>query len=782
MQNGKTKERKTTMASRQSWKWMLVVALVITANGARGAEFQGIGDLPGGPFRSSARAISPDGTTVVGASFSELSPTNLGEAIIWTKENGIEGIGKALTPVPPIDDRVTSVAGSVNQDGSMVGGFVGLVTNIGSLIRNDPFVWKEDEGPVRVGLDSVPNGYRVTGVHEMSRDGSVLVGPATRPLGSNKVIPVVPYIWTEADGVRLLGALQQKNTQSFPAHMTYDGHTIVGTSSGTNLEGVRESEGWIWTRQTGMRGIGDLPGGRVDSKANDVSADGRVVVGEGHSNEGTQPILWTESTGMLRLRQSNREKILGRANVISSDGKTVYGRGAYFQGEIQVFVWDAVYGARPFQNYLIEQHGLGEALEGWRIVSVHGVSEDGRTLIGNGINPSGNDEGWVAVLDDLPEPEILPGDIDLDGAVSLSDYAILREHFRSGGFRYEGDLDGDFDVDLNDFLLVTSNFGKVAAQVPEPRTWPLLAMAMIIWLGRRARFTAALCLAGMCGAWLTNAAHAQFELRLGDDLSISIVNVGNTPVTIIGYELKTDPRRLQPEEWESIEQQARRDPPESVFEVIQQLGFGAMNLTEARGRTRSLAEVSFAIGPIFESGAAFNIGRPFAGTAEEILAQHPRFRFGQYTEGESAEVFEACLGLEVCEPLPPRVPGDVNGDGRIGLVEFTILKDNFGTVFDHRDLNGDGYTDLFDWADLFNQALEDPGSVKLSDITLLKDYLGGEPTYAFGDANTDGVVDLKDFILLKSNVGNPQAAAVPESASVLLLVAGLLALPLFRRV
>src|SRR5438093_4900579 len=53
------------------------------------ASFQGLGDLPGGIFSSSAFGVSADGKVVVGSSQS----SNGLEAFRWTATNGIVGLG-----------------------------------------------------------------------------------------------------------------------------------------------------------------------------------------------------------------------------------------------------------------------------------------------------------------------------------------------------------------------------------------------------------------------------------------------------------------------------------------------------------------------------------------------------------------------------------------------------------------------------------------------------------------------------------------------------------------
>ncbi len=55
----------------------------------------------------------------------------------------------------------------------------------------------------------------------------------------------------------------------------------------------------------------------------------------------------------------------------------------------------------------------------------------------------------------------LPGDLEGDGDVDITDLATLLAHFgmQSGADPSDGDLDGDQDVDISDLSSLLSNFG-----------------------------------------------------------------------------------------------------------------------------------------------------------------------------------------------------------------------------------------------------------------------------------------------------------------------------------
>ena len=88
----------------------------------------------------------------------------------------------------------------------------------------------------------------------------------------------------------------------------------------------------------------------------------------------------------------------------------------------------------------------------------------------------------------------LGGDANLDGTVTLSDFAILRSNFGKTGMQWDqGDFNYDGTVSLSDFAILRSNFGKTLgpaaaiSSTPEPATLGLLAMGGLGLLVRRMR-------------------------------------------------------------------------------------------------------------------------------------------------------------------------------------------------------------------------------------------------------------------------------------------------------
>ena len=75
----------------------------------------------------------------------------------------------------------------------------------------------------------------------------------------------------------------------------------------------------------------------------------------------------------------------------------------------------------------------------------------------------------------------LRGDFNLDGEINLSDYAELRDNFRTGTLYTEGDINFNGTVDLYDFaaFVVAYNEAQPAGGVPEPASITLLGLGLV---------------------------------------------------------------------------------------------------------------------------------------------------------------------------------------------------------------------------------------------------------------------------------------------------------------
>ena len=170
-----------------------------------------------------------------------------------------------------------------------------------------------------------------------------------------------------------------------------------------------------WTSGGGLVSLGDLAGG--GSQANAVSADGLVVVGQGNSALGDEAFRWTSMVGLVSLGDLPGGAFCSIARSVSGDGSVVVGQGNSASGT-EAFLWDGVNGIQSLQDVLVSQLGLD--LTGWTLLDALGVSSDGTTIVGVGVNPDGFTEAYIAVI-----PGPCPADNTGDGNVNVTDLLAL---------------------------------------------------------------------------------------------------------------------------------------------------------------------------------------------------------------------------------------------------------------------------------------------------------------------------------------------------------------------
>ena len=146
------------------------------------------------------------------------------------------------------------------------------------------------------------------------------------------------------------------------------------------------TEAYRWTAETGIVGLGDLPGGTFYSWAHGISADGLVIVGESDyrgpvfqiaSNTASQAFRWTAESGMVGLG-TLPDALWSCATAASEDGSVVVG----FSGS-RAFRWTASEGMKE----LVERKPrvYSEAID---------VSADGNAVVGTIGTDSSHDEAF----------------------------------------------------------------------------------------------------------------------------------------------------------------------------------------------------------------------------------------------------------------------------------------------------------------------------------------------------------------------------------------------------
>jgi len=88
------------------------------------------------------------------------------------------------------------------------------------------------------------------------------------------------------------------------------------------------------------------------------------------------------------------------------DGSVIVGDQSFPRAlYTSAFLWTERQGIQPLQELLETRWSLADSLSGWTLTHAADVSTDGRFVVGQGINPQGNAEAWIARV---PEPSTIP--------------------------------------------------------------------------------------------------------------------------------------------------------------------------------------------------------------------------------------------------------------------------------------------------------------------------------------------------------------------------------------
>ncbi len=346
---------------------LVAIGFAIPESGSA-AVFRGVGDLPGGTFNggiySLADDVSGDGRVVVGST-SSAAAGHLTEAYRWDATNGMSGLGD----VAGGDFNGNAVAAS--GDGAVIAG------SGHSSLGFQATRWTSGTGTIGLGdlSGDAFNSYALG----ISSDGTTIVG------ASNSTLGLEAFAWTVGTGMFGLGDLAGGSFRSEATGASSDGSVIVGYSNTATGD-----QGFRWTATTGMVGIGSFSGGGF-TIATGVSANGQTIIGWGASGA----FSWTAGTGVVSLDG------LSYAAAVSADGSVIVGIGNSPTGS-EAVIWTEADGAVPLQSYMANELGV-TGLDGWQLKEARGVSADGRTIVGFGVNPLGQTEGWIAVI---PEPSV----------------------------------------------------------------------------------------------------------------------------------------------------------------------------------------------------------------------------------------------------------------------------------------------------------------------------------------------------------------------------------------
>jgi probable HAF family extracellular repeat protein len=338
------------------------------AQGQCALAFQGVGTLPGG-VRSWALGLSGNGRVVVGAGF-DLG--GLPTAFRWTPESG-------PVPLENLPDTHGGFAVAANRDGSVI---VGRSATFG---LNRAILWTPNAGvEALTDIDGPLNTLKAAAV---SADGRVIVGPASNPIG-----PFQAYRWTRTDGAVTLGAFSGDDDQRWG--VSADSKVIAGMAS--DPDGLNFA--FRWTADSGVVALPSLPDA-IETGASGISADGQVIVGQNHFDDNSRrATLWHRGTVVsLGTLPGDFTSV---ALKTSRTGSVVVGSSSpncLACGAASAIIWYEGRGIFDLRDLLVKG-GLSKQLEGWTLTEANAVSDDGHVVSGIGINPGGQEEGYIATL------------------------------------------------------------------------------------------------------------------------------------------------------------------------------------------------------------------------------------------------------------------------------------------------------------------------------------------------------------------------------------------------
>ena len=305
-----------------------------------------LGVLAGYSAGAGATGVSADGSVIVGNGTSPSSFGTSSEAFRSAQTDGMVGLGYLPGGIPS-----RSSASAVSGDGSVVVG-----SSDAANYTTYAYRWTSAGGMMNLGfLQNGVMGPR-SEAYAISGDGGTIVGTSSagyytvsvpNPFGGTEMYSsgtiMEAFRRTESGGMVGLGHAASNSAYSCAFGISADGSVVVGSSNLVDSEYSQVGmEAFRWTDGEGMVSLGDLPGGSVYSQANAASANGSVIVGHGTSASGQEAFFWDASHGLRSLKDMlvndyglafTSGQALTNATAISADGMTIVGYGKSGAGD-----------------------------------------------------------------------------------------------------------------------------------------------------------------------------------------------------------------------------------------------------------------------------------------------------------------------------------------------------------------------------------------------------------------------------------------------------------------
>jgi cysteine-rich repeat protein len=403
---------------------LILCSLALGLDAGAQATFTPIGTQLGG-VASFAADVSPDGNSVVG--IRQTSGTWNGYR--WTS-GSVLNLGTAYEPLA-VSRQGRAVAGHRNftiEVCTIAGCYLATSTEAGR--------WMLPSGWVGIGGTPFFDGTIHTIANAISADGSVMVG----------VDAAAAYRWTQATDRVELPRVPDAWVDDALA-VSADGDVVSGYYT---LEPGTGGP-WGFYRRAGdsfvrIPPLAGFEGG--GASWNIVSADGATVVGMAYAGSQAAGYRWTEAGGTVALPSGGWAKTWAQAP--SADGNVVIGAVANAVGDSVPAIWIGAADPVPLQDLLEDTYGLD--LGGWTLFSVTGISNDGRTIVGNARDAGGAFRAFLARIPAAGAPfvcgnGIVAGNEDCDdGNLAAGDGCSATCTMESCANLLDDDGDGAIDL------------------------------------------------------------------------------------------------------------------------------------------------------------------------------------------------------------------------------------------------------------------------------------------------------------------------------------------------
>jgi uncharacterized membrane protein len=374
--------------------------------------------------------------------------------------SGTSASAQLFRVLAPLPATRSFQAHAVSDNGNFVAGYCNVPGGL-----TVPTLWNSARAPVALSMLGVADA-----VYAVSDDGLVAAGlsvnaqsqfraavwtpDAKLVLGEGRAVAVDPsgrvvagwltgdgtptgFSYTMSDGLMHELSPAEGDTRSEASSVDAAGLVVAGSTGGW-VDEDSYSRACVWNAAGGPPIVLDSLG--MGAGAEDLSADGRVVVGWASDGVGSAAVRWVDGVCEIIIPLSMRATAMG----VSADGLVVVGSCEQLDG---AFVWDAAHGARSLRTLMSE---AGYDMSRIQLWESHGISGDGLSIVGLGSSQiTGQHIGWEIVLETR-----CAADFDRNFVLDFFDYLDFVMAFSAEDPRADFNANGSIDFfDYLDFMI-----------------------------------------------------------------------------------------------------------------------------------------------------------------------------------------------------------------------------------------------------------------------------------------------------------------------------------------